>query len=853
MLQMMPRARGRFALACLTGVLASMTSAIAQNAGTSDAPVYKKAPAAIAKILEAKPLPGVSLSPKRDYMILVDRITLPPVSDLAQPLLKLAGNRINPSTNAPYGPRRYTGFTLKKLADGSEQRIELVGLNEAEPDLSMPAWSHDNTRFMFTVTRATGVELWVGEVASAKARALTGPILNTAAGGAAQWLPDGKTILCKLIPAGRGKAPERPLAPNGPVVQETSGKTAQIRTYQDMLKDPHDELLFDYYMTAQLATIDAGTGTRTDIGAPAVYSMVDPSPSGEYLLVGRTHRPYSYQVPESDFPETIEVWDRSGKLVKGLAEYPLREDIPIEGVQTGPRNYDWRDTAPATLTWTEALDGGDPKNKVPQRDRVLIQAAPFTGEARELFKTEHRFSGMSWFEKADGVAGSGGLCMYAEYDRDKRWTRTWMLDVDTAGAAPVKVFDRSVNDRYNNPGSPLTKRSQSGRSVIRVYGNAVYLQGAGSTPQGDLPFLDRMPLDTLKPERLWRCEKGGYESVLDLLADDASTFMTSFEEPNTPPNYYTRTLARKDGTPVVSDRVKITNFPDPAPELRAIKKELVKYKRADGVELSATMYLPPGFDPEKVKKGEAKPLPMFLWAYPMEFNDAATAGQVSGSTSRFTIFGGISHLFLLTQGYAVMDNATMPIVGDPETMNDTFVEQIVAAAQAAIDKAVEMGVADRDRVAVGGHSYGAFMTANLLAHCDLFRAGIARSGAYNRTLTPFGFQGERRTYWEAVDTYTKLSPFTYANKIKSPLLMIHGQNDSNPGTFPVQSERLFAAIKGNGGTARLVLLPFEDHGYSAKESVFQVQAEMTEWLDKYVKNAPPRSTAPEAPKPAGGS
>lgn len=853
MLQMMPRARGRFALACLTGVLASMTSAIAQNAGTSDAPVYKKAPAAIAKILEAKPLPGVSLSPKRDYMILVDRITLPPVSDLAQPLLKLAGNRINPSTNAPYGPRRYTGFTLKKLADGSEQRIELVGLNEAEPDLSMPAWSHDNTRFMFTVTRATGVELWVGEVATAKARALTGPILNTAAGGAAQWLPDGKTILCKLIPAGRGKAPERPLAPTGPVVQETSGKTAQIRTYQDMLKDPHDELLFDYYMTAQLATIDAGTGTRTDIGAPAVYSMVDPSPSGEYLLVGRTHRPYSYQVPESDFPETIEVWDRSGKLVKGLAEYPLREDIPIEGVQTGPRNYDWRDTAPATLTWTEALDGGDPKNKVPQRDRVLIQAAPFTGEARELFKTEHRFSGMSWFEKADGVAGSGGLCMYAEYDRDKRWTRTWMLDVDTAGAAPVKVFDRSVNDRYNNPGSPLTKRSQSGRSVIRVYGNAVYLQGAGSTPQGDLPFLDRMPLDTLKPERLWRCEKGGYESVLDLLADDASTFMTSFEEPNTPPNYYTRTLARKDGAPVVSDRVRITNFPDPAPELRAIKKELVKYKRADGVELSATMYLPPGFDPEKVKKGEAKPLPMFLWAYPMEFNDAATAGQVSGSTSRFTIFGGISHLFLLTQGYAVMDNATMPIVGDPETMNDTFVEQIVAAAQAAIDKAVEMGVADRDRVAVGGHSYGAFMTANLLAHCDLFRAGIARSGAYNRTLTPFGFQGERRTYWEAVDTYTKLSPFTYANKIKSPLLMIHGQNDSNPGTFPVQSERLFAAIKGNGGTARLVLLPFEDHGYSAKESVFQVQAEMTEWLDKYVKNAPPRSTAPEAPKPAGGS
>ncbi|MBN8645608.1 MAG: S9 family peptidase [Planctomycetes bacterium] len=615
-------------------------------------------------------------------------------------------------------------------------------------------------------------------------------------------------------------------------------------------------------LSAILVVWTVTAAPRTD-KPDITVSFFDPSPSGEYILLAKVRRPYSYQVPDSDFPETIELWDAKGQLVKSLAEFPLREDIPIEGVQTGPRNYDWRDTAPATLTWTEALDNGDPKNKVPQRDRVLMQSAPFTDAPRELFKTEHRFSGMSWMEKADGVASSGGVCMFSEYDRDRRWTRTWMLDVDTPGAAPVKVFDRSVNDRYNNPGSPLTRRIPSGRSVVRVYNNAVYLVGAGSTPQGDLPFLDRMPLDTLKPERLWRCEKGSYESVVDLLTDDASSFMVSYETPIDPPNYYKRTLAMVDGKPVASDRVRITSFPDPAPELRAIKKELVKYKRADGVDLSATMYLPPGFNPEDVKAGKAKPLPLFVWAYPMEFNDAATAGQVSGSTSRFTIFGGISHLFLLTQGYAVMDNATMPIVGNPETMNDTFVEQIVASAQAAIDKAVDMGVADRDRVAVGGHSYGAFMTANLLAHCDLFRAGIARSGAYNRTLTPFGFQGERRTYWEAVDTYTKLSPFTFANKIKAPLLMIHGQNDSNPGTFPVQSERLFAAIKGNGGTARLVLLPFEDHGYSAKESVFQVQAEMTEWLDKYVKNAPPREPssdassqkdaqpAPSQPKPAG--
>ncbi|MFN0010690.1 MAG: S9 family peptidase [Phycisphaerales bacterium] len=818
------------------------------------APTYRTPPEPIKRILEAKPRPGISLSPKRDRMVLMDRIALPPISDIAQPMLRLAGSRVNPAANAPYGPRRLTGFTIKTLATGAEQRVDLSALNEAEPNLGSPNWSHDNERFTFTVTRATGVELWVCDAATATARSLSGPIVNTAAGGAVRWMPDGRTLLVKFVPAGRGKAPERPLAPTGPIVQETYGKTAQVRTLQDMLKDAHDETLFDYYMTAQLALVDAASGTRTDIGAPAVFSGSDPSPSGEFLLISRTHRPYSYAVGSSDFPETVEVWDRAGKLIHTLCDMPLREEIPIEGVQTGPRGHEWNDAAPATLLWAEALDGGDPKNKVPQRDKVMTVNAPFTGEPRELFRTEHRYMGLSWLEKAPGAAASGSVCMYNEYDRDKRWTKTWMLDTAAADGKPVKVFDRSVRDRYNNPGTPLAKENDAGRSVVRVHNNSLFLRGEGATPEGNLPFLDVMPMDTLKPARMWRCEKGCDESVVDLLADDASSIMTSWQTPDDPPNYFTRKIARAaavapDGAAfTASDRVAVTAFPHPAPELRGLKKELVKYKRADGVDLSATMYYPLGFDAEKVKRGEAKPLPLFIWAYPLEFNDAATAGQVSGSPWSFNIFGGLSHLFMVTQGYAVMDAATMPIVGDPETMNDTFVEQIVASAKAAIEKAAELG-ADPDRAAVGGHSYGAFMTANLLAHCDLFRAGVARSGAYNRTLTPFGFQGERRTYWQAEDTYTRLSPFTYADKIKAPVLMIHGQNDSNPGTFPVQSERLYAAIKGTGGTARFIMLPYEDHGYAAKESVFTVQAETVEWLDKWVKNAPSRT--PVAPATSG--
>jgi dipeptidyl aminopeptidase/acylaminoacyl peptidase len=285
----------------------------------------------------------------------------------------------------------------------------------------------------------------------------------------------------------------------------------------------------------------------------------------------------------------------------------------------------------------------------------------------------------------------------------------------------------------------------------------------------------------------------------------------------------------------------LTRFADPTPQIRGIKQELLTYERADGVKLSGTLYLP-------ADHVEGTKLPLFVWAYPLEYTDPATAGQNTNATTRALRIRGASHLALVLAGYAVLDNATMPVVGDPETMNDTFVEQIVASAQAAIDACVARGVADPDHVGVGGHSYGAFMTANLLAHCDLFRAGIARSGAYNRTLTPFGFQSERRTIWQARDTYVTLSPFFVADRIDEPLLMIHGEKDSNTGTFPIQSERLYQAVKGNGGAARLVMLPGEDHGYQARESVLHTVAEMLDWCERHVRSERPAQVEASAPK-----
>jgi dipeptidyl aminopeptidase/acylaminoacyl peptidase len=382
----------------------------------------------------------------------------------------------------------------------------------------------------------------------------------------------------------------------------------------------------------------------------------------------------------------------------------------------------------------------------------------------------------------------------------------------------------------------LQRTLPNGERVLWQSGNSIFLAGAGASPGGDYPFLDKFDLETFKAERLFQSDKGSFESVVSLVSVDAGIgvrFITERETPAAPLNYLLRTAGATEAT-------SLTYFSDPTPQLRKITKQLVTYKRADGVPLSFTLYLPPDYQP-------GQRLPTLVWAYPLEYNDADTAGQVSGSTNRFTTIGGSSHLFFLLQGYAVLDGATMPIVGTPETMNDTFIRQIVDSAKAAIDKAVELGVTDPNRVGVGGHSYGAFMTANLLAHSDLFRAGIARSGAYNRTLTPFGFQGERRTFWEAPDIYARLSPFMHADKIKEPILLIHGERDDNSGTFPVQSERLYQAIKGNGGNVRYVTLPFEAHGYAARESIEHTLYEMLSWFDQHVKNAqskpaePPRS------------
>lgn len=786
---------------------------------------YQKPPQAILDVLNAPPTPSAIVSPARDYLLMLDFLRYPPISELAQPMLRLAGVRINPNTNgqhrAPYGVK----LTLKKISDGAEIQISLPPNSQ----IGFPQWSADGQHFAFTNTTPSGIELWVGETATAKAHKIKGVMINAIIGEPLQWTPGGRVLLVQLVPLNRQAKPVEPSVPNAPNIQESSGKSAPVRTFQDMLKNAYDEKLFDYYFTSQLALVDAVSGKITTVGQPAIFETVEPAPDGNHLLVARLHAPYSYLLPYDSFPKEVEVWNRDAKVLHKLASLPLADQVPIDGVPVGPRDYAWRPTEAATLVWAEALDGGDPRTKAPFRDRLLMQKAPFSAAPAEMFKTEQRYVGMQWIEK-------GGTVFIRDFDRDRRWVTTKMLNADNPADAAKVVWSLSVNDRYNNPGLPVTRVLANGHRAILQNGDFIYLSGTGSSAEGDRPFLDRFNLQTLKAERVFRSTADSYESFVALLSDDAKQIITRRERPIEPLNYFVRTLPDMAAAPRA-----LTKFPDYTPQLQGIKKQLIKYKRADGVDCSFTLYLPPGYK-------EGTRLPTVVWAYPLEFTDPTTAGQVTGSTQRYTTITGPSHLFFLLNGYAVLDNATMPVVGDPETVNNTFIEQIVMSAKAAIDKATEMGVTDPERVGVGGHSYGAFMTANLLAHSDLFRAGIARSGAYNRTLTPFGFQSERRTIWEAPELYMKVSPFMYANKINEPLLLIHGEADNNSGTFPIQSERMYQAVRGNGGTIRYVTLPLEAHGYAARESTEHALYEMLTWFDKYVKNAPPRVRENKAAK-----
>jgi dipeptidyl aminopeptidase/acylaminoacyl peptidase len=804
---------------------------------------YQKPAEAVLKVLNAPVTPRASVGPDRGLVLFYTPVLYPSIAELAQPFARLAGLRIDMATNGPHSAARFNNLIFKRIEDGSEVRVDLPG----NFLVSQPFWSPDRHRIAFTHATESGLELWIADASTGRAAAVPGVKLNGALSGSGigeesapcHWMPEGKALLCLTIPAGRGAAPKAPVVPAGPRVQESFGKSAPVPTFEDLLENSYDEALFEYYATSQLVLIDGESLAISDVRSPAIFGEAEPAPDGVHILVARIHRPYSYIVPVERFPRDVEVWDVQGNVAYKVAQLPLQENVPIGGVPTGPRDIFWHPNKPGTLVWAEALDDGDPKKQVKERDKVMWVHEPFTTGPVELARVEKRFAGISFGE-------SGDFAILRDFDRDTLHSRAWFFNPQPTpekswtfhADKPTEktlVWDLSTQDRYHNPGTPVVWQLPNGHSPILQQSNFIFLMGAGASADGERPFLDRLDIHTMELKRIFQGEVGSYEEIVAMLSTGGTKLLTRKESPTETPNFLIRDSAAFNGNfaaPGSLTKIReFTHFADATPELRAIKKQLVTYKRADGVDLSMTVYLPPDY-----KQGERRAA--VVWAYPLEFTDASVAGQVSGSPYRCTTITGPSQLFFLLDGYVVLDAVAMPVVGNPETVNNTYIEQITSSAKAAIDKAAEMGVIDPHRVGVGGHSYGAFMTANLLAHADLFRAGIARSGAYNRTLTPFGFQSERRTLWQAPDLYMKVSPFMFADKIKAPLLLIHGEADSNSGTFPIQSDRMYRAIKGNGGPVRYVTLPDEAHGYVARESIEDTLWEMLTWFDRFVKAAP---------------
>jgi dipeptidyl aminopeptidase/acylaminoacyl peptidase len=803
----------RFSLALL---VVAVAAPVAAQSG------YQQPAPAIARILDAPAKPTILISPDKSLLVLLERPGLPSIAEVSEPEYRLAGLRLNPRNSGPSRQNPSRGISVMPMTGGAAQPVAMQ--LPAGGGISYTSWSPSGRLMAFVVSTDDALTLWVADPYARTARQLSSRKLNAVLGAPCDWMTDA-ALVCTTVPDGRGTEPAAPSVPSGPIVQEAlSGRSDRVATYQDLLKSPHDEALFEHFATSQLVRFGVDGSTKM-IGAPAMISAAVPSPDGAWLLMTTLARPFSYQVPLNYFPTKIEVWSPEGAVARTLATRPLIERVPWGGdaAQTGPRSPSWRADVSATLTWLEALDGGDPTREAAKRDRLLALDAPFTGAPRTLLETEWRSRGVTW-ARAD-------LAIAREGNSRQRKNRVWVFD-PSGRTVPRMLWERSSEDRYTDPGQFVTARNALGRNVLRLAadGRSVFLTGSGASAEGDRPFLDRYDLTTGRTQRLFHSAAPYYESVVDILDERGQRLLTSRESQTEQANYWIRDLVRRIAP------VQVTTFADPAPEFANVRREVVRYTRKDGVQLQATVYLPPGYD--KARDGA---IPFLLWAYPREFGSADAASQVIGSPYRFTRPGGSSHLFALLQGYGVMDDPTMPIIGlDGKEPNDSYVEQLTASAEAAVDHIVGMGVADRARIAVGGHSYGAFMTANLLAHTSLFRAGIARSGAYNRTLTPFGFQGEERSYWQAPDLYEQMSPFTYADRIKTPILLVHGMADNNTGTYPIQSERMYAALKGNGGTTRYVQLPAESHGYAARESVGHTLHEMLSWLDQYVKPQRPR-------------
>jgi len=770
------------------------------------------------ELIDVNLAPTVLSNTENTVLVLVSRSTYKSIAELSQKELRLAGLRVDPKRYIGSRTTYYDKIEIVSLKKGKEL-MPVTGLPE-NPKLTNFTWSPDDQKIAMTHTSDTGVELWVLDIKTRTAKKLGMSLVNSSMGRSINWLKDSKRLLVKYLPNDRNEIIDQSeIIPSGPKVTENNGEKAQNRTYQDLIKNPTDAKNFTQLSRSEIHIVDL-QGNKTPFLKAKMYRDVQVSPNGKYVLVSFVKPPFSYLVPYYRFPTETHVYDLNANRIKIISDSPLQEVLPkgFMAVSTEKRSISWRKDEEATIYFVQALDNGDPEVKVDFRDALYQWKAPFKSVPKQLTQIKNRFSSVLWGNKSTAII----------YDIwwNNRNTKTYVFNPSKPQMSAKVLFDRNYQDRYNDPGRFVTTKGKFAEDVLALDNNNGFLLGDGFSKAGQFPFLDEINLTENTTKRIYQSAfTDKYEQIndYDFLKKQLRVRIESKSEY---PNYYVRDLGIKKALE------QLTFFENPFKALKNVNKELINYKRKDDLELSGIMYTPQGYNPK-----ESSPLPMILWAYPREYKDKTSASQKTNNPNRFLYPSWGSPIYWATQGYVVLDRAAFPIIGEGDKEpNDSFRSQLVANAEAAINALVNKGFADRDRVAVGGHSYGAFMVANLLSHSNLFAAGIARSGAYNRTLTPFGFQSESRSYWEAPEVYYTMSPFMHAEKMKTPLLLVHGQADNNSGTYPLQSERYYNALKGLGATTRLVMFPKESHGYRAKETILHLIWEQDQWLERHVKN-----------------
>jgi len=782
---------------------------------------FQKPSKEILELADFELAPAISMNSEKNQAILVYRNTYKTLDDLNQEDIRLGGLRINPKTSISSTMTFYTRIIVKDLVTQVEREVKNM---PKSAKIAYITWSPDENKIAFVNNTNNGNELWYINLERAEATRLTQAELNANMGNPITWFKNSNELLIKTQRHHYNDLINKENAiPTGPTVSVSeSGIESQNRTYQDLLKDKIDEDNFEKLITTDLYRIDL-TGEKKIFKSGDLFVSESFSPDGKYLMVTTLEKPFSYIVPFQRFPMKTTIYSANGDRVKVVNELPLNEVMPkgFMSVRQGKRSLRWRADKPASLFFVQALDEGDQANEVEFRDELFTWDAPFDHNPKSLVKTPQRFGGIIFGDSQTAIV----------YDQwyDTRNIKTYLLN---PSAQSMKVInDRNYQDVYADPGDYQTERNEFGHQTLLIQNNKMYLVGDGYSNNGKFPFIDEFNLETEETSRIYQSTlTDKIEDIRSIIDISTGKILVNIQSRTDYPNYYYRNIF---ATHEDDSLTRVTHNKNPFESLNNVHKEVVKYMRKDSVELSGTLYLPEGY----MEKENKEKLPLLIWAYPTEYVDKNSAGQSTANPNEFTFPYYGSFVYWVAKGYAVLDDAAFPIIGEGETEpNDTFIEQLIWNAEAAIDALDEKGYIDRTKVGVGGHSYGAFMTANLLTHSDLFACGIARSGAYNRTLTPFGFQREQRNYWEVPDVYNTMSPFMTANKMKKPMLLVHGEADNNPGTFTLQTERYFQALKGMGAPVRMVMLPKESHGYVAKENILHLLWEQEQFLDKHLKD-----------------